>query len=110
MSGRAALGGPREIALACLMVGRLVVDARQSAASLSAEQRKSRAAGAKHWLGSAALPTPVRTALARLAEATAGDQAHTIQAALEAVTTVTANHLEPTARLEWSKLAQAIAE
>lgn len=110
MSGRAPLGGPREIALACLVVGPLVVDAADRAAPLGLEQRKARAAGAKHWLGSAAVPAPVRTALARLADATAGDQAHTIQAALEAVTAVTANHLEPTARLEWSKLAQAIAE
>lgn len=110
MSGRAPLGGPREVALACLLVARLVVDARDRHLPLSLEHRRSRAAGARQWLGSAALPGPVRAALVRLAEATGSDQAHAVQSALDSVTAVTANHLEPTARLEWSRLAQAVAE
>jgi hypothetical protein len=46
----------------------------------------------------------------RLAEAAGSDQRGTIPAALDSVITVTANQLEPTARLELTKLAQAIAE
>ncbi len=110
MSGRAALGGPRETALACLMVCRLVADACDAAAPLISEQRRARATGARHWLGAATLPGPARAALVRLADATAGDQRPAILSALDSVIAVTANQLEPTARLELSKLAQAIAE
>jgi hypothetical protein len=46
----------------------------------------------------------------RLAEATGSDQKGTIPAALDSVITVTANQLEPSARLELAKLAQSIAE
>jgi hypothetical protein len=110
MAGRAALGGPRETALACLLVGRLVADACDRGASLSSDLRRARASGARHWLASASLPAPARAALIRLAEATGGDLRAPIQAALDSVTAVTANQLEPAARLELSKLAQAIAE
>lgn len=110
MSGRAAMGGPREIALACLLVARLVADACDTATPLSVEQRRARSAGARHWLGAATLTGPVRAALVRLAEASAAVQRIAIQAALGSVIAVTANQLEPNARLELSKLAQAIAE
>jgi hypothetical protein len=110
MSGRAALGGPREIALASLLVARLVADACERPNPLTPEQRHARAAGARHWLGAATLPGPVRAALVRLAEATAGDARAPLNQALDSVIAVTANQLEPTARLDLSKLAQAIAE
>lgn len=112
MAGRAPLGGPREIALACFLVGRIVRDATSAAGALSPEQKSVRALGAKHWLGSAAIPTPVRSALAQLAESTAlhGGDRTAIKAALDSVMTVTANHLDSAARLELGRLAQAIAE
>jgi hypothetical protein len=112
MAGRAPLGGPREIALACLLLGRIVRDATTTAGggALSPEQKSARALGAKHWLGSAAIPTPVRSALARLAESTALGDRKAIKAALDSVMTVTANHLDSAARLELGRLAQAIAE
>ena len=109
MAGRAPLGGPREVALACLVVGRLVVDTT-SGGSLSDEQRGVRVQGARHWLGSAAIPAPVRTALGRLAEATQSADAAALRAALDSVMTVTANQLDPAARLELGRLAQAIAK
>jgi hypothetical protein len=104
------LGGPREIALACFLVGRIVMDAASSAAGLSPEQKSSRALGAKHWLGSAAIPMPVRSSLARLAESTALGDRSAIKTALDSVMTVTANHLDSAARLELGRLAQAVAE
>lgn len=110
MAGRAAMGGPREIALACLLVARLVADACDPSCPLNPEQRRARAAGARHWLGAATLPQPVRAALVRLAEATAGEPRAPIRAAFDSVIAVTANQLEVTARLELGKLAQAIAE
>lgn len=109
MAGHAALGGPREIALACFLVARITRDAASGRSGLAREQRRERAQGAKHWLGSASIPGPIRTALVRLAEATAGEDRSAIKAALDSVMTVTANQLDPAARLELSRLAQAIA-
>src|SRR5262245_59136284 len=62
MAGRASLGGPREVALACFLVGRMVADMTADAAPLTAEQRRQRAQGARHWLGSMAIPAPIRAA------------------------------------------------
>jgi hypothetical protein len=110
MAGRAPLGGPREMALACFLVGRIVMDATSVAGALSPEQKSARALGAKHWLGSVAMATPVRSALARLAESTALGDRSAMKAALDSVMTVTANHLDSAARLELGRLAQTIAE
>lgn len=109
MAGRAPLGGPREVALACLVVGRLVVDAT-TAGPLTEDQRSVRIQGARHWLGSAAISAPVRAALGKLAEATQGADTGGLRAALDSVMTVTANQLDPAARLELGRLAQAIAK
>ncbi len=106
--GRAPLGGPREVALACFLVGRLVRDAVCADALLSSPQRRSRAQGAKHWLGSAALPASVRNALVRLAEASVGTDSSAVRAAIESVMSVTANQLDPAARLELERLTQAV--
>lgn len=109
MGAHAPLGGPREIALACLLVVRVAVDAGRDGVVLTPEQRRTRAAHIRHWLGAATLPGPVRAALVRLADATVPDQP-ALASALDAVMTVTANNLEPAARLELGKLAQALAE
>lgn len=110
MAGRAPLGGPRELALACFIVGRMVVDATSGSGVLSPEQTHVRVQGAKHWLGAAAIQTSVRNALNRLAEATTTADSGAITAALETVMTVTANQLDPAARLELGRLAQSIAK
>ncbi len=108
LAGRASLGGPREVALACLVAGRLVVDSRVPD-GLTPDQRKVRAQRARHWLGSTAIPQGVRGALVRLVEATFAEDRDAVKEALDAVMTVTANHLDPAARLELERLAQAIA-
>jgi hypothetical protein len=110
LAGRAPLGGPREIALACFLVGRMVTDLASTHPVLTADQRKVRAQGTRHWLGSATIPSPVRVALMRLVESTsAGDLAGT-RTALDSVMTVTANHLDSAARLDLGRLAQTIVK
>jgi hypothetical protein len=109
MAGRAPLGGPREIVLACLMVARIVIDATATDGVLTDEQKRARADEAAQWLAATAIPTPVRTALIELAEAAAGADRGESRAALDSVMTVTANYLDPGARLELGRLAQAIA-
>jgi hypothetical protein len=108
MAGRAPLGGPREIALACFLVARIVGDESARHSTLTPEQKAERAQGVKHWLGAATIPSPVRNALSRLTDSTVGADRTAIQAALDSVMTVTANQLDPGARLELGRLAQAI--
>src|SRR5688572_25064654 len=96
MAGRAALGGPRELALACFLVARVVGEACSVGGRdlLSSEQRHERVQGVKHWLGGAALPLPVRNALSRLAETAAADDRKAVKPALDSVMAVTANQLD----------------
>lgn len=109
LAGRAPLGGQRETALACFVVGRLIASASAAAATAS-EHGRERLQGVKHWLGSAALATNLRQALAKAAESAAeGDKAG-VKSALDSVMTVTANQLDPTARLELARLTQAIVK
>lgn len=109
LAGRAPLGGPRELALSCFLVGRIVRDALSLEDVLTPEQLQYRIQGAKHWLGSAAIQAPVRTALFRLAEASSTRDRGIVRSSLDAVMTVTANQLDQGARLELLRLAQAVA-
>ena len=108
MAGRAPLGGPREIALACFLVARIAGDGLSDAASLTEEQKRQRAQGVKHWLGAATIPGPIRNALSRLADSTVSDNPIALKGALDSVMTVTANQLDAGARLELGRLAQAV--
>ena len=108
LAGRASLGGQRETALACFLVGRLIASAAAPAAD--SERGRERLQGVKHWLGSAALAPNLRQALAKAAEcASDGDKAG-VKSAIDSVMTVTANQLDPAARLELARLSQAIVK
>ena len=109
MGARAPLGGPRETALACLLVARMAADAVDPTTALSLEQRRARAHEARHWLGAATLAAPARAALVRLADATGTERLDGMAVALDSVMTVTANQLDPAARLDLTKLAQTLA-
>ena len=109
LAGRAPLGGPRELALACFLASRILRDSLTAADLLTAEQLQHRIQSAKHWLGSAAIQAPARTALARLVEASSTRDRSAIRASFEVVMTVTANQLDQGARLELVRLAQAVA-
>jgi hypothetical protein len=102
------MGGPREVAVACLVVAHLVRESCCHGSVLTVDQRRARAQGAKQWLGAAAVPGGIRTALVRTAEASAGDLPAAVAAGIESVIAVTANQLDQGARLELSQLAQMI--
>jgi hypothetical protein len=110
MAGRSNLGGPRELALACFLVGRIVRGAMVGHESLTPEQLKHRSQAVKHWLGAAAIQPNIRLALSRLADVTASGDSAAVKAALDGVMAVTANHLDSGARSELGRLAQTIAE
>jgi hypothetical protein len=109
MAGRAGMGGPREVAVACLVVAHLVRESCCVDSVLTPDQRRARALGAKQWLAAAAVSGGIRAALVKAAEASAAEPPGTVSEALESVIAVTANQLDPSARLELSRLAQMIA-
>lgn len=104
LAARAALGGPRETALATLIAARLAAAAAPPEA-LAAPLRAARAEGARLWLTSVALPAPVRAAIARLVEATSAGDHKMIATSLAKVTDVTALVLNRGARSELDRLA-----
>ena len=108
LAGRAPLGGQREAALACFVVGRLV--AGSAAGGAESEGGRERLLGVKHWLGSAALTTPLKQALTKAAECTSEGDRSGAKSALDSVMTITANQLDPAARLELARLSQAVVK
>ena len=106
LAGRAALGGPREVALGVYLAARLVQDALAEQ-PVSDTTRTPRAAGARTWLATLALPAHVRVALTRLIDASVED-ALGMRAALAGVIGSTASYLDGAARSELERLAQTI--
>ena len=64
------MGGEREVALACLVAGRLAA-AMLDPFDLTPADAKARSIGAKHWLASLSLPPAFRTAIAEVPDAVA---------------------------------------
>ena len=104
LAAKAALGGPRETALATLIAARLAAGAA-APLSLAPPIRAARADAAKVWLSSVALPAPVRAAITKLVDASAGNDEKSLLAALAKVTDVTAPVLTKGARSELDRLA-----
>src|SRR5437764_1728592 len=80
LAGRAPIGGAREVALACFVAARLVADCCDPTLDFDEEARAGRCAGAKAWLGTIAIPAPVRAPVARCAEASAHESPHGMSA------------------------------
>ena len=80
-AGRASIGGDREIAMACLVGGRLAF-VLLPPYSIPTVDLKARSTAAKHWLSSLSLPAPVRSALTHLADAAAAGNRKTTSTAL----------------------------
>ncbi len=104
LAAKAALGGPRETALATLIAARLAAGAA-APFSLAPPIRVGRAEAARVWLSSVALPAPVRAAITKLVDASAGNDEKSLLSALAKVTDVTAPVLNRGARSELDRLA-----
>lgn len=109
LAGKAPLGGQREVALACFVVGRLVASA-WNGQTAGSEHGRERLQGIRHWLASATLAGPLRQALMKAAECASEGDKTGVKSALDSVMTVTANQLDPAARLELTRLTQAIVK
>ncbi|HET9004858.1 MAG TPA: hypothetical protein VFN39_12720 [Gemmatimonadaceae bacterium] len=104
LAGRAPLGGGRETALASYVVARLAVGCLPDS-SLPLEDRTNRAAAARTWLASLALPMPVRAPLVKVIESTRHDSRPAVGAALVTVADVAASYLDGPAVAELRELA-----
>jgi hypothetical protein len=108
LAGRAPIGGAREVALACFVAARLVHDCCDPLLDLDDELRAARCTGAKAWLGTMAIPAPVRTPVAKLAEASANGRADTMAPLVSALTRAADAFLDPAARAELEALAASL--
>jgi hypothetical protein len=104
-AGRAPIGGAREVALACFVAARLASDCGPATPPTSAEGRAARSAGAKAWLGTLALPVPVRTPLQRCAELSGDGDARAMGRELALLAAAAASYLDSAARAELDALA-----
>jgi hypothetical protein len=109
LAGRAPIGGAREVALACFVAARLISDCCDASLSLDEASRSARCAGAKAWLGTMAIPAPVRTPVSRCAEASAAAEPSMMAPLVTNLATAAASFLDAAARGELEALAIRLA-
>ena len=108
LAGRAPLGGERETALASFVVARLAVGCL-AASTLTAEDRSTRAAAARTWIASLALPAPLRAPLVKVIESTRHESRSAVAAAIVTVADVAASYLDAPALDELRVLAAELS-
>ena len=104
LAGRAPLGGGRETALASYVVARLAVGCLPESL-LPPEDRVARAAAARTWLASLALPVPVRAPLVKVIESTRHESRPAVAAAVVTAADIAASYLDGPALAELRALA-----
>ncbi|WP_411278460.1 hypothetical protein [Gemmatimonas sp.] len=107
LAGRLPLGGGREVALAALMTARLAQGVMTGDA-LHLGERVTRAAAAKVWLASLALPATTRVPFARGVESTTGT-ALQVAGAIRSLVAAAGTHLDGASVQELEKLARQLA-
>jgi hypothetical protein len=110
LAARAPIGGAREVALACFVAARLAAE-QLAGNGLPEVGLAARSTGARGWLGTLALPAPVRGPLARCMELSAAvDGAGSALAAeIGALEKVAGSYLDQPSRAELAALATALA-
>ena len=107
LAGRAPLGGQREVVLAAYVIARLAHDTLAQR-GVSPETRADRAAHARTWLATLALPAPARSALQQSIESSAGHPRGAADA-LNGVIKAIDSHLDPPSRLELAQLVGVLS-
>lgn len=103
-AGKAALGGDREVAIACFVIARLA-GALLPPHALPTELREKRAAACRAWLASQAIPPSVRAHLLAAVDSTARAERSAIPAALRALRAHATKHLDGASGQELDSLA-----
>lgn len=110
LAGRAPIGGAREVALACFVAARLVSDCFDPALALDETSRAARCAGAKAWLGTIAIPLPVRSPAAKLADASATADPDLMAPLVASLAKAAESFLDAASRSELDVLAARLRE
>ena len=105
LAGRAPIGGAREVALACFVAARLISDCCDPALDLDEASRAARCVGAKAWLATIAIPSPVRTPVQRCAEASSLADPAAMAPLVAGLAKAAASFLDAAARGELEALA-----
>lgn len=92
-AGRAALGGDREIALACFAVARLV-GGLLPPYMLAPGDAATRIANTRQWLSSLSLPAGSRSACVAVADAVASNNRRTVVHAISGLIEACVRHLD----------------
>ncbi len=103
-AGRAALGGDREIALACFAVARLGAGLLPPV-MLAPGDATARATATRHWLASLAVPAVGRTAALAAIEAIASGSRRSSADALRVLRAAVGSHLDSASAVELAELA-----
>lgn len=109
LAGRAPIGGAREVALACFLAARLAEDARELPAA-SASARGQRSSAARGWLGTLALPAPVRAPAQRCLDSAASGSVETLAGAVRELSAAAAPFLDSLSLGELDALSARLAE
>lgn len=107
-AGRASLGGDREVAMACLVAGRLA-SGMLPPFDIPHADAKSRSAAARQWLSSLSLPAAIRTPLAQVADAVASGNPATAAAAIERMLVAVSRNIDEASAGELRALVVELA-
>ena len=107
-AGRAALGGDREIVLACFMVARLGAGMLPPVA-LADGDTATRAASARNWLASLTLPGPLRAAAVAAIDAVGTGDRGTSARAIASLADAAGAQLDPPSVEEMMDLADELS-
>ncbi len=103
-AGRASIGGDREIAMACLVAGRLAATMLPPF-QISSSDAKTRSAAAKQWMGSLSLPAPVRAPLSQVADAVSAGNPTSVAGAIEKLVVAVTGKIDDASIAELRSLA-----
>ena len=98
------------MALACFVAARLVSDCCDPSLAMDEPTRAARCAGAKAWLGTVAIPAPVRTPVSRCAEASATADPAAMARLIASLATAASAFLDAAARGELEALAARLGQ
>lgn len=106
-AGRAALGGDREIALACFTVARLAAGTLPPV-MLAPGDATARCAAVRQWLASVTLPNGTRSAASAAIDAVANGKRRASADAIRALATAAAPLLDQASMAELKELADEL--
>ena len=107
LAGRAPIGGAREVALACFVAARLAAESTISGEE-APTSRAGRCAGAKAWLGTLALPAPVRSAVTRCTERSMAGTPVEVGKEVALLILAATSYLDPQSRAELETLSASL--